>query len=70
MIHHNWKAANLIRALVVELEKLAAKAQEHVDHPAGRPNAARIEVLEERVDAIEEAVADLLATAENLEMVP
>ena len=69
MTHHR-KAAKLIRALVVELETLAAKAQEDVDDKHAGSGNSTLETFEERVDAIEEATADLLATAENLEMIP
>ena len=69
MTHHT-KAAKLIRALVVEIEALGEKAQEQVDNPANPHNVARMELLEERRDIIEEATTDLLEVADYMEMVP
>jgi hypothetical protein len=65
---HHMKAAKLIRALVVELEALAEKAQGQVDD--GPNSGSRLEMLEERRDIIEEATTDLLEVAEYLELVP
>ena len=69
MTHHK-NAARLIRELAVILERFVVKAQEDVDDRHEGSGNHTLEVLEERVDALEEAVVDLIETAENLELVP